>query len=177
MCGLIILSAACSRQVPSYPPPAQVVLPSGPEPPLVADPSPGRLIAMSDPDADSHILSGVFAADQGAEWRFTGPTARFRFDVPQTTGLSFYMRFFNTADALRARGPMSFSVLVNGNRIVSPRYTGSGDQEFRRPIPAGWILKPGPVDVSIEIDPPWHASDGMSYGVMLNSIGFEIAKP
>ena len=177
MCGLMIFVPGCSRQVPSYPPPAQIVLPSGPEPPLVPDPSRGRLIAMSDPDVDSHILSGVFAADPGAEWRFTGPTAKFRFDVPQTADLIFYMRFYNPADALRARGPMSFSVIVNGNRIASPRYTGSGDQEFRRPIPAGWILKPGPVDVSIEIDPPWHASDGLTYGVMLNSVGFEIAKP
>jgi hypothetical protein len=176
MCGLMIFMPACSRQPPSYPPPAQIVLPSGPEPALPPDPARDRLIAMSNPDADSHIVSGVYTADPGAEWRYTGPNARFRFDVPQTADLIFYLRFYNPADALRARGPMSFSVIINGKRIGSPRYTGSGDLEFRRPIPAGWILKRGPVDVSIEIDPPWHASDGVTYGVMLNAIGFEIEK-
>ena len=147
-------------------------MPSGKEP--AAPSGNGLLIAMSDHDADAHILADVFANNPGAEWRFTSLHPKFRFDVPSVAHLNFYMRFFNLDRALRDRGPVSFSIAITGHTFQSPRFPSAGDMEYRRPIPEEWIVQPGRVEVSVDISPAWKAPDGETYGVLLNSIGFEI---
>ena len=171
MCGVVFFIAGCNRLPETYAPPAQVIMPAGSDPP--ASPGNGMLFAMSDPDANTHILGDVYSADSGDEWRFTGLHPKFRFDVRHATHLGFYLRFYNSDDAIRARGPVSFSITINGNHFQSPRIGGTGDLEYRRPIPDGWIATPGRVDVSIDVEPGWHSPDGTTYGILLNSIGFE----
>ena len=169
--GLAFFTTACTTRPQAYAPPAQIVMPAGPEP--AASAGNGLLFAMSDPDANQHILADVFSAGSGEEWRFTGLHSKFRFEISRLSRLGFYMRFYNSAEALAARGPASFSITVNGNRFESPRFIGAGDQEYRRPIPDGWIAHPGVIDVSLDVDRGWRSSDGTTYGILLNSIGFE----
>jgi hypothetical protein len=170
--GYVLLALpGCNRLPDAYAPPEQVVMPTGPEPTVA--PGSGWMVAMSDPDADVHIVSDVFR-DAGSEWAFTGLHPKFRFTIRDGTRVNFYVRFFNHDEALRARGPVSFTITINGHDFQSPRFTGSGNQEYRTPpLPNDWIVAPGLANVSLDIEPPWHAGSGTVYGVLLNSIGFE----
>jgi hypothetical protein len=167
------LAAGCSHP-DAYPVPEQVVLPSGPEPAITVIPGPRQMVAMSDPDAAAHLLSDVFPAGDDPEWRFTGLHPRFRLEVQQTSRLMFYLRFFNHAEALQARGPVSFVVNINGKQIRSPRFPIEGTLEFRYPVPKGAITAPGPVDVSLDVPTGWKFPGTQQvYGLLIHTIGFE----
>jgi hypothetical protein len=148
------------------------MMPAGPEPSAAA-PADRLALAMSDPDVNGHIVSDVYAAADGAEWRFTGLHPEFRFSIGERRDLNFYIRFLVPAESLLARGPVELAVNINGHRFRSYRFPVPGDMEYRHPVPDSWIEAPGPVDISLDVDPPWRVADGTVYGLYLNSIGFE----
>ena len=169
--ALIFLACSCSRAPESYPPPVQVMLPPRPEPAVVLPVS--RLaLAMSDPDIDTHVLRDVYAELHATEWRFTGLHPAFRFDFDERHNLDFYIRLLIGDDSLLARGPVEFTVNINGHRFRSYRFSYPGDTEYRHPVPDDWIAVAGPIDISLDINPPWRLPDGTVYGLFLNSIGF-----
>lgn len=155
----------------AYAPPAQVAMPSGPEPPATPNPDAGLIVTMSDPDANAHILGDVFPAEPGSEWRFTGLHPKFRLEVQRVVPLTFYMRFSNISEMLRDRGPAIFSIAINGKPFH--RFTATIEPEHRWPVPDGWIVKPGSVEVSIDISPPWRGPFNTTMGIHLHSVGFE----
>lgn len=169
--ALLFAACSCARAPESYAPPLQVVLPNGPEP-SVAVPASRLLLAMSDPDVNAHILRDVYAAPDGTEWRFTGLHPQFRFPVSERRDLDFYIRFLVGDDSLLARGPVEFSVEINGHRFRSYRFSFPGDTEYRHAVPDDWIAGPAPVDISLDIDPAWKLADGTVFGLYLHSIGF-----
>jgi hypothetical protein len=155
----------------SYPPPAQIAMPSGPEPPATPDPAAGLIVAMSDSDADFHILGDVFPGGPGEEWRFTGLHPKFRLEVQRVVPLNFYIRFSNTVEMLRDRGPATFAIAIDGKPFH--RFTAAVEPEHRWPVPDGWFVKPGSVEISIDISPPWHGPFNAAIGIQLHSVGFE----
>lgn len=169
-----LLLSACSQPDP-FPPPPQVILPSGVEPALTPPTGPRQMLAMSDPDVDAHISGDVFPAFDDPESRFTGLHPRFRLELPDTSRLIFYLHFFNHAEALQARGPVTIVVNINGKKFMSERFTLEGGHEVRRGVPDTFIAHSGPVDVSLDISPPWHYPGADTYGVLIHAIGFEQA--
>lgn len=169
----LLSGSSCFGETKSYPPPPQVVMPSGPEPPIAVAAGERLLVAMSDPDANVHILADVFDAPDGSEFRFTGLHPQFLLHVDNLAGLVLYVRFFNHDEALRARGPVSLTVRVNGKTLESRRFDTPGDLESRWPLREGWLEKPGPVEISLDVDPPWPQPGGTKRGVLMHSIGFE----
>lgn len=171
----ILILCACSHPE-AFPPPAQVVMPSGPEPPAASENSARPLLAMSDADADAHILRDVPPARDDPDWRFTGPHPKFRLELHDVSHLVFYVRFFNHREALLARGPVTFAVEINNKQFRSERFSFEGDVEYRHPLPDGFMAKPGPVEISLDISPPWHYPGDGTVGVLLHSIGFQQAE-
>jgi hypothetical protein len=150
-------------------------MPTGPEPAITSPTGPRQLIAMSDPDADAHILADVFPAFDDPQWRFTGLHPRFRVELQDTSRLTFYLHFFNHREALQARGPVTITVNINGKKLLSQRFTLEGGHEVRRVVPDGFITRPGPVEIALDISPPWHYPGADTYGVLIHAIGFEQA--
>src|SRR5258708_15618081 len=175
----VLLALGCTScgKPAVWAPPPQVILPLGPEPASATASGERLLVAMSDSDANAHILGDVFSGLDRAEFRFTGLHPQFLAQVDDVKSLDFYIRFFNHDEALNARGPVSFTVGINGNSFQPPRFDARRDQEDRWPLPDGWLAKPGPVEISLDIDPRWRRSDGKDYGVLLHSIGFERRRP
>ncbi len=171
-----LLLCSCSRN-PEYPPPVQIVLPSGPEPAITSLSADRMVVAMADPNVNSHIVQDVFEAPDGAEWRFTGLHPKLRLQIDNPSNLDFYLRFAMQDESLKSRGPVSFSVGINGHKFQSYRFALPGDFEYRHPIPPDWLQAPGPVDISLDIDPAWRTPDGTVYGLLLHSIGFERRSP
>lgn len=128
------------------------------------------MLEMADPRADSRIVADVLPAAEGAEWRFTGAHPRFRLQVKTRGNLTFYMRFI-LPDEMRR--PIVLRVHINANEFQSYRMRDPGEVEYRRPIPDNWVPSVGPVEIGVDVDPPWRSPDGTLLGVLLNSIGFE----
>ena len=171
--SVLLCGSSCFGEPRWYAPPPQVLMPSGPELPAAVAPGERLLIAMSDPDANAHILADVFPEPNGAEWRWTGLHPRFLIRVDDAAGLTFYLRFFNHEEALRARGPVSFTVRINHKVLGSHRFDTDGDQVWRESLQDGWLGTGGAVEVSVDMDPPWRQPNGLERGVLLHSIGFE----
>src|SRR5262249_6354673 len=147
-------------------------MPSGPEP-AAAPPSGDRLIvAMSDPDVNQFIVSGVFGERDGVEWRFTAPHALFRLPRPPPENVGFYMRFFVQSRALLERGNTSLTGSLNGHRFGS-RFAVPGDMEYRAPVPREWIAESDPIEIAVDVDPGWGIANEKTYGLQLHSLGFE----
>jgi len=169
--AFVFILSSCTP--PPYAPPPQVKLPQGPEPPITRDPKAGLILAMSDPDANDHILADMFPGDVGSEWRFTGLHPKFRLDVRHTAPLYFYLRFSVTDEMVRDRGPVTIAIAIDGKPFQAPRFTTNGEREYRWPVPDGLVPAAGVIAVSLDISPPWRAPDGNLYGVFLNTVGFE----
>ena len=169
--AVVLILGSCTP--PPYAPPPQVRLPQGPEPPLTRDPKAGLILAMSDPDANDHILADVFPADVGSEWRFTGVHPKFRLDVRHTAPLNFYLRFWVTDEMVRDRGPVTIAISIGGKPFQAPRFTTNGEREYRWPAPDRVVPATGSIDVSLDISPPWRGPGGNLYGILLNTVGFE----
>jgi len=88
-----------------------------------------------------------------------------------------YLRLAQFLHALlfsrRIAAPVSLRIALNGNSFQTYRFIQSGDMEYRKPIPDSWIPGPGPVDIALDVDPPWRLPDGNTVGVLLHSIGFQ----
>jgi hypothetical protein len=87
---LALVSTSCGQPAAS-PPPPQVVLPSGPEPAGATASSGERLlVAMSDSDANAHILGDVSSGLDDGEFRFTGLHPQFLVRVENAKDLQTF---------------------------------------------------------------------------------------
>jgi hypothetical protein len=164
----------CAGAHSAYAPPAQISMPSGPEPPYSAETGDGLTFSMSDPDADDHIVRDVKPKEINSEWRLTGLHPQFRLQPRTREKLDFYLRFFQHEEALRERGPVRLTIRINGHEFKPDKFILPGDLEFRWPIPDSWIKGAGPVDISMDVDPAWQwHNPEASMGVLLHTIGFE----
>jgi len=128
---------------------------------------------MNGLDAKFGVLSGVDGAGTGAERKWTGDTARFRFCVRDLSASDLYLRYAAPEVTFRQTGPVRVSIDVNGKPFDSFLRTAPGDGEYRHPA-AGIPAKPfEPFVVSIRIDPPYVAQDdNAKLGILLDEIGF-----
>jgi len=71
----------------------------------------------------------------------------------------FLHRFFLHEESLRSHGPLFFRIAA-WQLLSDLPITQAGDMEYRKPIPDSWIPAPGPVDIALDVDPPWRLPDG-----------------
>lgn len=121
-------------------------------------------LAMGSSEADSQILSGVFAREN-QPWRWVGGRAVFLLKAP-AAGDVFHCELY-LSDAASAR-----HVLVRfGDRVgLEKTLPGPGSYDLTAPAP-----EPGnsPMVVTLQLDRTFRApGDGRDLGAVLNAIGF-----
>src|SRR5215510_9411383 len=151
--ALILGVGACSRQPNSYPPPAQFVMPSGPEPRVPPQTGERLMLFMSDEDVGSYMTDDIKEGVEGYVYRPVGLHPKFRLNIERVSRFDFYIRFFNHEAALRERGPVSLVIGIRGRYFKTPGFSFGGSQKYRWIIPEGWITEPGPLELSLDIDP------------------------
>ena len=169
---MLCLALVACRGPESYPPPAQFVMPSGPEPPATM-PDPNRLlIAMADLDWKSHVIDGVLDGPDSENYRWCHPRALFRLTPTDIRSLVFYTRFILIDAQFRPAGVVTLTISINGHTLDRARFVKSGDQEYLRPVPEGWLTAGEPVIITLDLAPPLPVANGDQLGVLLHSIGF-----
>ncbi len=148
-------------------------MPSGPEPTVPPQTGERLMLFMSDDDVASYITDDTRENVEGYVYRPTGLHPRFRLNIYKLSRFDVYIRFFNHEAALRVRGPVSFVIGIGSRHFRTPSFSIEGNQKYRWTVPDGWITEPGPLELSLDIDPPWHASGGETYGIFIHSIGLE----
>ncbi len=127
---------------------------------------------MNDPDADSHIVSGIQDVE-GTGWRWTHDQPKLRFRLPSAEGWKFAMDIGLPEPNLKKTGPLTISVFVNGRLLDKTRYTTPGDRRFEKPVPAAFIDPSKDTVVLAVVDPPWVSpADGNKLGFVLHRAGF-----
>lgn len=162
----LLALAACSSYPEPFHPPVQ-------RQPLDTD-APGRLnhsIAMSEPIAMRHVVSGVLPELHDGSWRWTLQRPVFRFSVPTTQGLSLQADITVPDVAFQKTGPVNITVWVESNKLDVIHFDKDAKILWRKPVPAEWLSSERPVQVTLEIDKMMRSGD-QAWGFIVTTIGF-----
>lgn len=133
----------------------------------------GAVIAMSEPDADAHIVRDVSPAAEGAAWRWTFQRPELRFWLEQTKAQKLVADFAIAEDTFKSTGPVTVTFFVNGNLLGQQRCPQAGPYRFEKAVPAAWLRTDDFTLVAAQADKLWTSpTDGARLGFILNRIGF-----
>jgi hypothetical protein len=164
----LIVLCGCSDSVPAYAPPAQFVMPQGPDPRREV-----RLLAMNDLDAMFSVLEGVPGSGAGAEYKWTADRARFEFRVPSLDHNDLIMRYRLHSDTLKQTGPVRIAIEVDGQPFDSFVRGAAGAFEYLHAADNIPVRVGQPLIVTLTVQPPYIAkADKARLGILLNVIGF-----
>jgi hypothetical protein len=166
LCAAAIL-CGCSRTPKSYAPPAQFVMPSGPDPVTEV-----RLVTTNHPDAPFSIIDGVLDAGYGWGFKWTLDRAHFQFIAGDLTNNDLLLRYGMDPRTLHDRGPVTITIAINGKTFDIFTEGVEGVHEHRRPADAIKSKDIETLNLSLTVDPPWISPDGKKLGLYLGAIGF-----
>jgi hypothetical protein len=163
---LALTLAGCVRYPEPYAPPTQRL-------PLDVD-APERLkhfIAMSDPLAPRHIVSGVLPELHDDSWRWTLQNPVFRFHLPTTLGLTLQADLTVPDASFQQTGPVRITVWVETHQLAVIEFKKPDKILWRKEVPAAWLPTDQPVQVNMQIDKMMRSGD-KAWGFIVTSIGF-----
>ena len=156
----------CANIPDSYAPPMQRKPLTGTEPNEM-----GHFVNLGADDADSYIVRDI--GDRDGAWRWTHKRPELRFFLESVDKLTFKAEFAIAEATIKDTGPVTISVLINGNLLDKVHCAKSGERYFEKPVPAKF-LRPNAMNlVALEIDKVWIApGDGAQLGFILSRAGF-----
>jgi hypothetical protein len=159
-----LVLAGCARWPDSYPIPEQ-------RKPILKRSV--TMIAMDDPDAEDYIVKDIAPASKGIYWRWSYDRPELVIQLKQTANLRAAIDFSIVAETLKTTGPVTVTLFVNGNAIVSKRYKVPADYHLEAPVAAGLAAAPGAARLAVEARPIWVSpTDGQHLGIVLIRAGF-----
>jgi hypothetical protein len=159
---------ACGGLPEVYPPPEQRKALEGSDYAYL-----GHFARMDDPEADAYIVKDVAGFVEGGSWRWTYRRPELRFFVRNPAGLKFSMDFVIADATFRQTGPVTLSILLNGQPLDKMRCPKPGERHFQTPVPAGLLQANVVNTVAIEPDKVWVSpQDGAVLGFILLRAGF-----
>ncbi len=162
----LILTVGCQRGPKWQPMPAQRRPPGG------LDPVEWRsYVKFVEPDADKFVVRDI-GPSPGWNWTFDHP--ELRFFVQPRPGLRYVMSFWMVDTTMRATGPVTVVVKINGHLLESVRCTKPGNYHVNQLVPLDWLPVGEPVHVLAEASPLWTSNlDGKHLGYLLEEAGFQ----
>jgi len=128
---------------------------------------------MSDPDADAYIVKDVSQAAEAGSWRWTRKRPELRFFLEATENLNFKADFSIAEATLRETGPVTISVLINGNLPDTLHCADAGEKHIDKPVPEKFLRAKALNFAALEIDKVWISkTDGAVLGFILTRAGF-----
>jgi hypothetical protein len=133
----------------------------------------GHFIDLKDAGADAYIVRDVSEAVEGGSWRWTGKRPELRFYLDSIDKLTFKAEFAIAEVTIKDTGPVTISVLINGNLLDIVHCPKSGEQYFEKPVPPKFLHANAVNTAALEIDKVWIAlDDGAKMGFILSRAGF-----
>jgi hypothetical protein len=132
-----------------------------------------RSIAMTDPNADAHLVRDISHLVEGGSWRWAGRHPQMRFYLDTVRNLKFSLEFSMAEATFRETGPVTLTFLANGRPFDQLRYSQPGRQSYKGPVPET-LLKAGEDNiVEIEPDKVWISKDdGAALSILILRAGF-----
>lgn len=166
----VLALTACTPAL-EYPPPAQKVMPKGP------DPLPGAsLVHVGDALTDAAIVREVLGGEPGSSWRWTNQHPRLKIWFHPEQSSTFYLRFTVAGVVLKETGPLTIRMIVNDQVLDTRTFDKEREYEYSKPVPAAMLGSNDSAVVGFDIDPIYVSErDGMKLGVLLQDIGLKQA--
>lgn len=168
LAAALLWLAACQRAPDLFTPSIERTPLTGAEP--------GRLrafVAMSDPDAEVHLVGGVNRTLEAGAWRWASQRAELQFLVHEARPWRFVMEFTIAEATFAHTGPVTLSVSVEDKALGTLRCDTPGAKRFEHPVPAEWLPVGRPVRVAAEVDKAYvDPRDGNRLGFILQRAGF-----
>jgi hypothetical protein len=166
LCGIAAMLYTPRHRPPSYPPPTQ----------KGADTRPVSLVLpIHESPMDEQwavIAGGILPADKASQWAWTTGRPHLRFLIDESERWVFYLRFAAAGAVLRAVGPQTIQIAINGTSVKTVAAAEPREYELRVPVDPA-LLKPGSMnDVELRVAPVYIAGDGVTLGILLHSVGF-----
>jgi hypothetical protein len=163
---VLCFSLACSRQGPSYPPPAQR---------LIEDyPDPGKylpFVTMNSRFATEHIVRDIDLNVSEWRWAFAAPQLHFR--VPEKPPARFAADIVIAVDTFKVTGPVTIACAIEGRRVGTVLCNAPGRRTVAYSVPPGFLTPGQTVTADLVADKVWTApTDGARLSFMIFSAGF-----
>lgn len=163
-----VLSAACVKYPEPFRPPIQR------RPAEIT--SATRLqhfIAMNDPKAPEHFISGMIPGLNDGAWRWTHQSPTFQFQLSTTQALRLQAKIAIPEITFKDTGPVKIKVHIGSHLLDTIDFPKPEQRVWEKEVPADWLSTDRPVLVRMEIDKLWKSTaDGAERGFILNSLGF-----
>ncbi len=131
-----------------------------------------HFIAMSEADAERHIVDGVLGLNDGS-WRWCLKRAVFQFNVPDAKHKKLLAELTIPELTFAQTGPVKIRVTIGAHELDTISFDKPEVRTYEKAAPAEWIRTDEPVLVSLEIDKLWRSeSDGAERGFILTRLGF-----
>jgi len=122
-------------------------------------------------EAWAPILGGILPAEKDSQWTWTNARPRLQFRLEESDRWLFCLRFAAVGQVIRAVGPQTVEIAINGTSIKTIPAAEAREYDLRFPVDPK-LLKAGMNDVELRIAPVYTATDGVPLGVLLHSVGF-----
>jgi len=132
-----------------------------------------HFIAMNDPRAPEHFISGMVPGLNDGTWRWTLKSPTFQFQLPTTQGLRLKANLAVPEITFKDTGPVKITVHIGSHLLDTIDFPKHEQRQWEKEVPADWLTTDRPVLVRMEIDKLWKSdADGAERGFILNSLGF-----
>ena len=126
---------------------------------------------MDDAVADDYIVRDISSERGEFRWAFLHPELRFL--VRDSQKLKFTAEIAIPQATFKDTGPVTISVLIDGNRLTTLRCPRAEKYRIEEPVPAGWVTPGKAVHVTFEAEPRWVSPlDGAQLSFLLYNAGF-----
>jgi hypothetical protein len=128
-------------------------------------------IAMNDPEASKHLVHDVRGLEADSyRWALRRPELVFWLESVRR--IKFAMSFALPEVTMKVTGPVTLSILINGQPLDQPRFDQPGSHQYEKDVPPEMLKPRARNSVVIEPHPVWIASDGQALGFVLTEAGF-----
>lgn len=166
---MLLLLSACTPLPDSYRVPDQRNSKDGPEPEPI-----GSMVSFSDARSPDYLVSGFLptAPDQLWRWATVSPTVRVR--VSEKTRLRLRLNFAFPDESHAPLLPITVRYFVNDKLLDTVVYQKAGVLEYRKAVPAEWLMADVDNLIRWEISPVYVAkADGMKLSMIVSEVGLE----
>jgi hypothetical protein len=132
-----------------------------------------HFIAMNDPQAPEHFISGMIPGLNDGTWRWTDKSPTFQFQLPTTKALRLKANIAIPEITFKDTGPVKITVHIGSHLLDTIDFPKHEQRFWEKDVPADWLTTDRPVLVRMEIDKLWKSpADGAQRGFILTSLGF-----
>jgi len=140
--------------------------------PLSLTAAKGHVVKMNDPYAMAYVVQDVRDLLEAGAWRWTSRRPELRIYLDDIRGLKFTADFTVPESGFRHTGPVTISILVNGQLIERVKCQEPGRQQhYEKPMPESWLHARWLNFVAMEPDKTWSGGKD-TFGFILTSAGF-----